>query len=88
MSWFESYLTDRSQCVEVGGIKSEFLPVTCGVPQGSILGPLLFLVYINDMKISVDCNLSLYADDSALLFSHKNSSVIASRAILHSVHDL
>ena len=79
VSWFKSYLTDRSQCVEVGGMKSEFLPVSCGVPQGSILGPLLFLIYINDMKISVDCNLSLYADDSALLFSHKNSSTIASR---------
>ena len=75
--WFESYLANRSQCVDVGGSRSEFLPVTCGVPQGSILGPLLFLVYINDMSISLSCRLSLYADDSALLFAHRDSQVIA-----------
>ena len=78
-SWFESYLSDRKQCVEVNGTHSEFLPVNCGVPQGSILGPLLFLVYINDMNISLNCRLSLYADDSALLFLHEDSRVIARR---------
>ena len=78
-AWFESYLADRKQCVDIGGTRSEFLPVTCGVPQGSILGPLLFLVYINDMSISLSCKLSLYADDSALLFSHRDSNIIASR---------
>ena len=77
--WFRSYLTDRRQCVDIGGTRSDFLPVSCGVPQGSILGPLLFLVYINDMAVSLDCMLSLYADDSALLFSHRDSSVIAER---------
>ena len=77
--WFESYLKDRSQSVEVNGVQSEFLPMTCGVPQGSILGPQLFLLYINDMSISVNCHLSLYADDSALLFAHKDASVIADR---------
>ena len=77
--WFESYLCDRRQCVEVNGTRSEFLPVGCGVPQGSILGPLLFLVYINDMNISLNCRLSLYADDSALLFSHNDVNVIADR---------
>ena len=55
------------------------MPLTCGVPQGSILGPLLFLVYINDLNISLNCRLSLYADDSALLFSHSDASVIAER---------
>ena len=79
VSWFESYLTDRRQCVDVSGTRSDFLPVTCGVPQGSILGPLLFLIYINDMSISLNCMLSLYADDSALIFSHKDSDVIAQR---------
>ena len=77
--WFESYLSDRSQCVDIGGTRSDFLPVTCGVPQGSILGPLLFLIYINDMNISLTCRLSLYADDSALLFSHRNPQIIADR---------
>ena len=75
-TWFESYLADRRQCVEVNGSFSEFLPVTCGVPQGSILGPLLFLIYINDMSISLNCRLSLYADDSALLFAHRDPRVI------------
>lgn len=79
VSWFDSYLSDRQQCVDINGTRSEFLPVSCGVPQGSILGPQLFLIYINDLCLSVDCRLSLYADDSALLFSHKDSSVIADR---------
>ena len=74
-----SYLSNRTQCVEVNGIKSDFLPITCGVPQGSILGPQLFLLYINDMCTSIDCQLSLYADDSALFFAHKDASVIAER---------
>ena len=77
--WFESYLSNRKQCVDVGGSRSDFLPVSCGVPQGSILGPLLFLVYVNDMNISLSCRLSLYADDSALLFAHRDSQVIAAR---------
>ena len=76
VSWFGSYLTDRSQCVEVDGVRSDFSPISCGVPQGSILGPQLFLIYINDMNASIDCKLSLYADDSALLFSHSNADVI------------
>ena len=78
-SWFKSYLSDRFQCVDVDGVRSSFLGVTCGVPQGSILGPLLFLVYINDMHRSVTCRLSLYADDSALIFSHSDHAVIAER---------
>ena len=76
-SWFDSYLQNRRQCVDVNGSRSEFLPVTCGVPQGGILGPLLFLIYINDINISLSCRLSLYADDSALLFAHRDATVIA-----------
>ena len=78
-SWFGSYLSGRTQCVEVDGVRSSFRDVSCGVPQGSILGPLLFLAYINDMHRSVNCQLALYADDSALIFSHKDPSVIADR---------
>ena len=76
--WFFSYLSGREQTVAVEEKCSPFLNVSCGVPQGSILGPLLFLLYINDMQASVTCRLALYADDSALVFSHQDSGVIAS----------
>ena len=69
IDWFRSYLTGRRQCTVVGGTKSDFLGVTCGVPQGSILGPTLFLCYINDMAASLRCKVSLYADDSTLIAS-------------------
>ena len=78
-AWFRSYLADRSQCVEVNNVRSSFRSISCGVPQGSILGPLLFLVYINDMSASVGCRLALYADDSALIFSHSDPTIIAGR---------
>ena len=84
ISWFESYLQNRQQCVEANGTRSEFLPISCGVPQGSILGPQLFLIYINDMHLSISCRLSLYADDSALLFSHTDAGTIAN----HLSHEL
>ena len=73
IDWFRSYLSCRRQCVVVNGTKSDFQKVTCGVPQGSILGPILFLCYINDMASSLSCRLSLYADDSALVASGKSA---------------
>ena len=75
--WFESYLKGRKQMVVVNDVSSETGTVTCGVPQGSILGPLLFLCYVNDMPISVKCKLLLYADDSALIVSGFDSKKIA-----------
>jgi hypothetical protein len=78
VKWFESYLTDRKQKVSVNGTESNVLTVTCGVPQGSIFEPLLFLYYVNDMSISIssDCKLLLYADDST--FS-RNPDVISEK---------
>ncbi len=76
VNWFDSYLTGRSQVVDIDGVYSQPMEVTCGVPQGSILGPLLFLVYVNDMVSAVNCKLLLYADDSALMVSHKEIGVI------------
>ena len=74
--WFSSYLSRRKQCVSVNGSVSSSESVTCGKPQGSILGALLFTIYANDMVRSVNCDLYLYADDSALLVSGKKVSQI------------
>ena len=70
--WFRSYLTGRVQVTDVDGTMSVAKGITCGVPQGSILGPLLFLLYINDMSAAVKCKLLLYVDDSVLLASGKD----------------
>ena len=78
VQWFRSYLTGRTQITDIGGTMSEPKGVTCGVPQGSILGPLLFLLYVNDMAYAVRCKLLLYADDSALIASGKNVADIES----------
>ncbi len=69
IEWFKSYLTGRKQVTVVQGTKSSPLDVACGVPQGSILGPLLFIIYINDMAEYLDqCQVSLYADDTAMYY--------------------
>ena len=72
IAWFNSYLTSRTFKVNIQESFSNPGNLTCGVPQGSILGPLLFLLYINDMPGSVSSDLFLYADDSCLVFQHKD----------------
>ena len=65
LSWFKSYLCGRSQYVSVNGFTSELLPILCGVPQGSVLGPLIFLIYVNDLPgISKVLELYLFAYDT------------------------
>ena len=64
LKWFEHYLSDRQQRVVINGKTSSYL--NAGVPQGSILGPLLFLVYINDIVSELNCNIRLFADDTSL----------------------
>ena len=64
---FQSYLSNRRQCVVVDGIKSEWLEIQAGVPQGSRLGPLLFLIYINDIVENLESEILLFADDCSLL---------------------
>ena len=72
INWFQSYLSNRSFRVNVQGKCSCIAKIDCGVHQGSILGPLLFLLYVNDMKQAVDCDLFLSADDSCLVYQHKD----------------
>ena len=75
--WFKSYLSNRKQSVHVGGSKSKQLDVVSGVPQGSVLGPLLFLVYINDLPLHVEkSKLDLFADDVTLHSSSADMNVI------------
>ena len=74
--WFKSYLVGRTFKVNIDKTLSDPGDQACGVPQGSILGPLLFLLYVNDMPQSVKCELFLYADDSCLVFQHRNEKVI------------
>ena len=80
--WFESYLTQRFQVVNVNGVDSSHRKPTCGVPQGSILATLLFLCYVNDMRMSVDCIMLQYADDSALMVSDTCPDKIANGGAL------
>ena len=66
--WIESYINNRKQFVLIGGVSSGQLNVTCGVPQGYVLGLLVFLLYINDMNNTTSClDVHLFADDSNLL---------------------
>ena len=76
IKWFRSYLSQRKFCASIDKSLSNVTNLSCGVPQGSILGPLLFLLYINDMPQAVNCELLLYADDSCLLFQHKEVKAI------------
>ncbi|XP_072040225.1 uncharacterized protein [Amphiura filiformis] len=66
LSWIQDFLVGRDQCVVVNGTHSKWSPVTSGVPQGSVLGPTLFLLYINDIVSDISCTLRLFADDSIL----------------------
>ena len=70
---FSSYLSNRTQSAEIGSHISSKLSINCGVPQGSLLGPLLFLLYINDIQYcSSKLQFFLFADDTNALYAHKD----------------
>ena len=77
LCWFESYLLERKQIVSYDGALSESQAISYGVPQGSILGPLLFTLLMNDIDKNLrECEMTLYADDSVLNVGGKSCDVI------------
>ena len=74
--WICSYLTDRHQAVWIDHCYSSFLPCDVGVPQGSNLGPLFFLIFYNDLPYSLQCDIEAYADDSTMSASGNNVTII------------
>jgi len=72
LNWFKSYFYDRTQYIQYKGISSEKQCITCGVPQGSVLGPLLFIIYTNDLPLSL-------TDTKAILFSYDTTLYASSK---------
>ena len=89
LEWFRNYLKNRTQYVSVNDCESHLEEITCGVPQGSLLGPLLFILYINDFKRSSNMlSFILFADDSNIFLSHRDPRILVNtmNSELKSVH--
>ena len=72
LEWVKSYFSQRKQFVEFNNVRSSPQEISCGVPQGSILGPLFFLLYVNDLNNASMLDAILFADDTNLFISHND----------------
>ena len=87
-NWFKSYLHNRQQYCSTNGKKSKKIQVTCGIPQGSCLGPLLFILYLNDFERCLKySNVNIYADDTNIIIASndKEKLVADAQAELHNI---
>ena len=80
--FFQAYLNNRKQRVVLNGSYSSYSTIESGVPQGSVLGPLLFLIYINDLEKNIKSNIKFFADDT-MLFSRVNDPAISANNLNH-----
>ena len=87
LTWIQDFLTSRNQRVVVKNEESMTLTVTSRAPQGSVLRPTLFLIHINDLLDCINCNVSLYADDTLLYTPiNNNTDMLLFKAEIDSLH--
>ena len=82
---FQNYLSNRKPRVVLNGFSSDYSSIDSGVPQGSVLGPLLFLIYINDLEKNIKSNVIFFADDT-MLFSLVNNPAISANELSHDLN--
>lgn len=87
--WLENFICDRSQCVRIDNSFSSIAPVSSGVPQGSVLGPYLFLIYINDVTscLSGTCKMALFADDLKIYEVNRTGDFISLQNTLNNIQN-